>query len=216
MGKSTTELNRVIKALKAGENIEKIDLYKNKIGNKQIGLLVQALLENNTVKRINLDCNEIDDKGAMLIAKLLEGNKFIDGVYLHRNKISNKGAKCLIQALENNDRILSLDLSGNKKIGLGLQQDVMKLLHRNILKTVETLPYQNEQVDQAKEDSVWLWLMKKKYPFHFLCNANTVARQKTTAYCAKVKRNAAAIRRDYRRNRSTLTRANFSKCIVIR
>ncbi|WP_341749041.1 hypothetical protein [Candidatus Tisiphia endosymbiont of Sialis lutaria] len=164
MGKSTTELNRVIKALKVGENIEKIDLYKNKIGNKQIGLLVQALLENNTVKRINLDCNEIDDKGAMLIAKLLEGNKFIDGVYLHHNKISNKGAKCLIQALENNDRILSLDLSGNKKIGLGLQQDVMKLLHRNILKTVETLPYKNEQVDQAKEDSVWLWLMKKNTP----------------------------------------------------
>ncbi|MCC8372181.1 MAG: hypothetical protein LN568_05580 [Rickettsia endosymbiont of Pseudomimeciton antennatum] len=154
------KLNEIIIALKAGRSIKTIDLFRNKIGDKDVELLVQALLQNNTVEFINLDYNQIGNKGAMSIAKLLQGNNSIKRIDLYHNKIGNKGVQCLVEALKKNNCLLILELFQNNKIKPSLQKDITELLGRNALKTVKKLPNEDYQEDQVQEDSVWQWLEK--------------------------------------------------------
>ncbi|WP_425364659.1 hypothetical protein [Candidatus Tisiphia endosymbiont of Mystacides longicornis] len=158
-----TRLTDIIKDMRAGVDIKKIDLYKSGIGNEEVKLLLQALEKyNNTVTEIDLDGNRITNEGAGLIAHFLEENSSVTYIDLSNNKIGDEGARLILKAIRKNNTLTKINLHNNKtlstnKIDYSIQESIDKILEKNRVraeeaKAEETLSKKSDQgIDSIQE-----------------------------------------------------------------
>jgi len=78
---------------KAGSQVKKLDLWRNKIGDRGAKALAAAL-PKSFVEELNLRHNDIGDEGAEALAAGLPGSQ-VKKLDLYQNKIGDRGAKAL-------------------------------------------------------------------------------------------------------------------------
>jgi len=110
--------------------ITKLYLQNNNIGEKGAEEIAKALSNNTSLKEMRLDFNEIGEKGAEEIAKALYNNTSLQILYLDSNNIDDKGAEEIAKALSKNTSLQTLYL-WNSNISKPIRTKIYTLLERN-------------------------------------------------------------------------------------
>ena len=133
-GLGSKQIKPLAEALKVNKSIRHLDLSANNAGNRSFKALAEALKVNNTLKSIDLNYHKTRDPGIIAFAEALKHNTSLTDIDLHKyysTRITYKGALALADAIRHNSTILSLNLSGNKKIGYNGIKAISEALEGN-------------------------------------------------------------------------------------
>lgn len=136
--------------LKTNDNISRLYLSKNNIGDKGIEILMNGIKFNKSLVHLDISSNDLTYKGGDYVIDGLITNESIisldigsrEGV--NRNRLTSEGIKKIETLLKNNKFLQSLNISGNSLKNEGLHL-IIKGLNNN--KTLEYLDISNNEID---------------------------------------------------------------------
>ena len=127
-GKTITSLEEFLGLTESKKNeVTKIDLSGQSIGDARAAALAEVLKGNKSVTIIDLSGNNIGDTGAAAIAEALRVNKTVTSVNLFYNDIGDTGAAAIADALRVNETVTRVDF-GNHNIGGEMLSRITALL----------------------------------------------------------------------------------------
>jgi Ran GTPase-activating protein (RanGAP) involved in mRNA processing and transport len=139
----------IAEAIKRNLTIEKIDLWKNRIGDKRVECIAEAIKGNSGLKEIELGNNNIGDQGAKFLAEAITENNSLKMLDLGYNSIRDRGARWLFEASKKNANV-EINLRENK---LGLHSRI-QLNQIESLEIVWELPSEIEGMESLVNLSI--------------------------------------------------------------
>jgi hypothetical protein len=110
--------------------VEKLDLSRNQLGDKEVGIFARVLLANQNLKSLVLRDNNIGDAGAIELAVALRQKNTLELLDLSSNEIGSDGTTALADTLVANDALKDLNLLNNS-IGDDGATSIAEMLTRN-------------------------------------------------------------------------------------
>jgi len=105
--------------LKAGLNLQSLDIGRNNISAKSGGIIKSYIENNPNLRKLNLEFNELSIKGVEIISKALLSTTSLRCLVLKGNSLRDDGVRILAEALEENLVLEELDISLNEITPVG-------------------------------------------------------------------------------------------------
>jgi len=100
--------------LKAGLNLQSLDIGRNNISAKSGGIIKSYIENNSNLRKLNLEFNELSFKGIEIISKALYTTTSLRSLILKGNSLRDEGVQLLAESLEDNQILEELDISLNE------------------------------------------------------------------------------------------------------
>ncbi|KAG8345869.1 hypothetical protein TRVL_03297 [Trypanosoma vivax] len=112
--------------------LEELYLHDNRIRGEGAVAIGEALTINRTLRVLNLRLNRIPDKaGGVELVKSLESHKALEVLDVSHNLLGDDTAQVLAEVLPSQLTLLSLNISGNRALGVGAGKALLEGLRKN-------------------------------------------------------------------------------------
>ena len=129
--------------LTCNKTIIRLNLFNNKINDRDITVLVKNLFLNQTLEVLNLGCNNITDVGAIELSSLITSNSSLKDIDISFNRLGSEGSEFIFKGLIRNTKLLFLNLKSNSIVGKSLN---------NLLIILERYNHSIEYINLKKND----------------------------------------------------------------